>query len=346
MRLLYLENIANISYNLAKKLREKGYDVTLLTRYNPGAGKLDLASTSHEPWIKRFWCQSLFDKTFRYLSRILAEKVDIIHCHYNLEQGVYSIISRTLGKSKRVVCHFHGTDMREISHTRRYGWIVRFNLKMADKAFVSTPDLQIEGTEYLPNPIDTELFKPMPPSIDLRRGHEFSLLCPSRQVWMHKGQNIFLQALKELKRRGFDCNLTLIEYGPDLENTRRLVDSLGLRENVSFVPPIHPSDMPKYYNSCDIVWDRFVYGRFGLGLTALEALACNKPVLTDFLYKKAYAEQPPIINVLSIQDIVRETEKLLKTENFERNTRSWVQKYHSFEAVLKKLIETYEELLS
>jgi glycosyltransferase involved in cell wall biosynthesis len=344
MKLLYLENIANVSYNLAKKLREKGYDVTLLTRYNPKAGKLDLASMSQEPWVKLFRCESFFDKTFRYLTKILAEKVDIIHCHYNLEQGAYSIISRTLRKSKRVICHFHGTDMREISHTKKYGWIVRFNLKMADKSFVSTPDLLIEGVEFLPNPIDTESFKPMSPSIDLKRGHDFSLFCPSRVVWKFKGQNIFLYALKELKKRGYDCNLTLIEYGPDLENTKKLVDLLGLRENVSFVPPIHPIDMPKYYNSCDVVWAQLGLGH--LGLVTLEALACNKPTLVDFIYEEAYPEYPPIIKVSNLQDIVKKTEELFTSKDFNPITRPWVLKYHTFEAVLKKLIETYNELFS
>jgi glycosyltransferase involved in cell wall biosynthesis len=103
--------------------------------------------------------------------------------------------------------------------------------------------------------------------------------------------------------------------------------------------------MPKYYNSCDVVWDRFVFGKFGLGLTALEALACNKPVLTDFCFQEAYPEPAPIINVLSLQDIVRETEKLLDRKNFKVNARAWVLKYHGFDAVLKKLIETYNELL-
>lgn len=38
MKLLFVENTANVSHNLARRLRAEGHNVTLLTRYNPWAG--------------------------------------------------------------------------------------------------------------------------------------------------------------------------------------------------------------------------------------------------------------------------------------------------------------------
>ena len=58
MKLLFVENIANVSYNIAKRLRQMGHEVTLISRYNPKAGHLDLASISDEPWVKLFECKS------------------------------------------------------------------------------------------------------------------------------------------------------------------------------------------------------------------------------------------------------------------------------------------------
>lgn len=344
MKLLFVENIANVSYNMAKRLRQMGHNVTLITRYNPKAGHLDLASISDEPWVKLFKCESLFDKTVNYLLKILSYKVDIIHCHYALEQGLYGIISRELGKARKVVCHCHGTDLREVSRSKKYGWLVRFNLKYADKVFVSTPDLLQEGTEFLPNPIDTDFFKPMKTCLDLRMGHDYSIFFPSRQVWAHKRQDLFLRALRLLIDKGYDCNLVMIDYGPDAPRTKKLVKKLELDENTCFMPSIHPRKMPQYYNSADVVWAQMGLGH--LGLVCLEALACNKPVLVDFMYDHVYPEPPPVIRVYNLQDIVRETMKLLDSKRFRVNTRQWIVKHHSYKIILTKLLDIYNEMLS
>lgn len=344
MDLLYIENIANVSYNIAKQLRTKGYNVILLTRHNPQAGLLDLASNSKETWIKTFNCNSPVDKTFRYLSNILSYKVDIIHCHYALEQGVYSLFSRMCKRAKKVICHCHGTDIRDVYHSNLFGWIVKFNLQFADRVFVSTPDLLLPKTEFLPNPIDTSLFKPADSTLDLKAGHSYSLFFPSRQVWKHKGQDLFLRALKILIDQGYDCNLVMLEYGPDAEKTKMLVDELHLRKNVCFIPTIHPNDMPSYYNSSDIVWDQIGVG--SIGLVSLEAMSCNKPVLADFAYDTIYAEPPPVIRVYNLQDIVIETKNLLDSKKFRLSTRWWIDKYHSYESIINKLTNIYTELLA
>lgn len=342
--ILFIENIANVSYNTAKKLRELGWNVMLLTRDNPSAGNLDLSNVSNETWVKTFPCYSLFDKTFRYLDRILQYNVDVIHCHYALEQGLYALFSRSLKKAKRVVIHCHGTDLRDISRSWKYGWIVNMNLKLADKIFVSTPDLLREGVEFLPNPIDISRFKPAKSSLDLRRGHDFAIFHPSRHVWKHKRQDLFLKALRALIDKGYDCNLIMVNYGPDLSNSKMLVKELMLENNVCFVPPIHPNLMPLYYNSSDIIWAQMGLGH--LGLVSLEALSCNKPVLVDFIYENAYLLPPPVIKVYSIKDIVFKTGELLDSKKFTVNTRWWIEKYHSYEAILAKLTKTYVELLT
>jgi len=81
-----------------------------------------------------------------------------------------------------------------------------------------------------------------------------------------------------------------------------------------------------------------------LGLASLEALACNKPPFVDFIYDEAYPEPPPVTKVFIVQDIVRKTKKLIRSDNF-KNTRPWILKYHNFKTVIKRLTEIYNELL-
>lgn len=345
MRILFIENIANVTYNLAKALRRKGYDVVMLTRYNPKTSFLDLCNFSDDPWVKTFKCSSMLDKSFIYLLKILSYNVDIIHCHQAFVQSSYSLFSKTLGKASKVIAHCHGSDLREFGQLLKYGWLINMNLRHVDHVFVSTPDLlnYWSHATFLPNPVDTSRFKPSSPTLDLHRGHDYAILAPARQVWTQKRQDVFLHALKAIIEDGYDCNLLMVDYGVDSNKTKQLAKDLHLEHHVSFAPLIRPEAMPEYYNSADMTWDQIGLG--AMGMISLEALACNKPVLSDFNYYNAYPELPPLIRAYSLKDIVTETEKVIDSYNFKVNTRWWITKYHSYEAVLPKLIGVYESLL-
>jgi glycosyltransferase involved in cell wall biosynthesis len=294
--------------------------------------------------VKIIKINSFHDKTIKYLQAMLSYDVDITHVHYALEQASWALVARNLGRTKKVIVHCHGTDMRDVSRSSRYGWLVRLNLKHADRVLVSTPDLLQHGAEFMPNPIDTNLFKPAKPSIDLHNGHDYALFCPSRLIWKHKHQDWFLMAFRKVLDLGYDCNLTLIKYGSDLEKTRALVKTLELERNVCFVPAINPCEMPNYYNSCDIVWSQMGLGH--LGLATLEALACNKPVLVDSFFDNAYSELAPVDRVYTVNDIVNHTWLALTTGAFSNDSRWWIMKHHSYEAVLARLEAVYHQVLS
>src|SRR3989304_4252883 len=114
--------------------------------------------------IKR--SRSFWSKTFSLAYKILKSKGDLYHAHYLL-QDCY--IAARLGK-KPLVGHAHGSDLRTSLNHVLWGRIVRHNLKKCDKILVSTPDLLAigrqfrEDSEYLPNPVNTELFYPKPAS--------------------------------------------------------------------------------------------------------------------------------------------------------------------------------------
>lgn len=346
MKILQVENIANVSYHLSKGLVERGYDVTLIVRRYKDVVNWDLPSKYNDPWIHFFKGETFFDKTIRYCSEVLSHKVDIIHCHYALEQGLYGVISKRVGRSKKLVIHGHGTDLREIIHTKKYGWMVRLNLKEADKVLVSTSDLLLrKDFELFPNPIDETLFTPNKPSLDLHKGHDYAIFCPSRQVWRHKGQDKFLQALKTLVYEGYDIMLTMINYGEDYERSKNLVKSLNLEDHILFVDAINPEDMPAYYNSCDLVWSQFGLGH--IGLTTLESMSCNKITFADLNYESSYDTPPPIVNVHSVSDIIDLTKKALNKElNLGTKPREWVLIHHGYSRAIDRLEEIYSELLS
>ena len=112
--------------------------------------------------IKR--TRGLWNKTFGIAYKILRAKGDLYHVHYLL-QDCY--IASHLGK-KPLVGHAHGSDLRETLRSRRWGGIVKNNLKSCNKILVAQPTVLStakeynETAEYFPIPFDPEFFYPKP----------------------------------------------------------------------------------------------------------------------------------------------------------------------------------------
>lgn len=98
-----------------------------------------------------------------------------------------------------------------------------------------------------------------------------------------KGPEVAVRALAELGRR--DALLVVVggssgaEGDEQVERLHALVDQLGLREQVLFVPPQPHHILSTYYRAADVV---VVPSRSeSFGLVALEASACGTPVVAS-----------------------------------------------------------------
>jgi glycosyltransferase involved in cell wall biosynthesis len=165
-----LNDCAYVGYEIAKELRNRGYEVLYFPRG-----------------------RSLYSKTFGVMLNVLRSK-GILHVNYALQDAYLA------GKLRAsFLLHAHGSDLRW-SIAGRWGWIVRSSLKVASKVIVSTPDLleiaqeYRTDVEYLPNPVDTERFAPQP------RGKA----SPKTALYFPKWYETLPQALvKELSEAGF-----------------------------------------------------------------------------------------------------------------------------------------------
>ncbi len=98
-----------------------------------------------------------------------------------------------------------------------------------------------------------------------------------------KGVDVALQALAALGRP--DAVLLVVggasgaEGDHEVERVERLVDDLGLRDQVRFVPPQPHHILSTYYRAADAVWVPSRSESFGL--VALEAAACGIPVVAS-----------------------------------------------------------------
>jgi glycosyltransferase involved in cell wall biosynthesis len=203
---------------------------------------------------------------------------------------------------------------------------------------VSTPDvLSIakqfrSNAEYLPNPVDTELFYPKPavPHDGKKR-----VLIASDSNWMVKGTDITIRALSEIKD---EVEASIIGYGVDFGRTVALASSLGLRLNV--LPKVPHNRLNEYYWSADVVIDRFKLG--SLGMVSLEAIACERPVVTYVSSDYPEYKNFPLRNVNTEEKVasaVRDATIELWTKEY-----AYLKRNHDTENIIRRLLSIYEEL--
>ncbi len=280
--------------------------------------------------IKR--SRGLWSKTLGLTYKILRPKGNVYHAHYLL-QDCY--IAARLGK-KPLIGHAHGSDLRTSLKHPLWGRIVRHNLKNCDKVLVSTPDILSiakkfrEDAEYLPNPVDTELFYPKP---IVQHGGKKKVLIASDSNWNVKGTDIAVRALSKIKD---EVDVSIIKYGVDFDRTITLASSLGLHLNV--LPKVPHSWLNEYYWSADVVIDQFRVG--SLGMISLEAIASGRPVLTYVSSEYPEYRHFPLKDISTEEEIAglisNAVARLWKEEY------AYLEKNHKVDSVLQRLVSIYE----
>jgi len=287
--------------------------------------------------IKR--SRSFWSKTFGLAYNILRTKGNVYHVHYLL-QDCY--IALHFGK-KPLIGHAHGSDLREVIKSKKWGWIVRHNLRHCDKILVAQPAIldvakEYNSTaEYFPIPYDPELFYPK--TLPNRKGEKLVFLASAHDFKV-KGTDKLLYACAKVK---VPFKLRMIDYGKDAEKAKVLARKLGL--NVEVIQKVPHENMNKLYWDADLVLGSFGVGQ--LDTVAIEAMACGRPIVHHIL--KTYFPQCPLDEFRGIEDVTERISELLVDEGKakERCKRQleYVSNFHAANKLAKKLMKIYGEMV-
>ncbi len=147
MRVLHIWNTAGVASIIAKYqakifkwktwvIMRKKYDLYGYTTY----GEL-IDSSSYSFVLK---------------SILRARKYDVIHIH---DIDIIVPLLKLLYPNKLIILHYHGDSIRNLWKEKQKYW------SKADAVIVATPDLLDNAPSdvavYVPNPVDTELFRPL-----------------------------------------------------------------------------------------------------------------------------------------------------------------------------------------
>jgi glycosyltransferase involved in cell wall biosynthesis len=284
--------------------------------------------------------RNLLDKTAKIAWKILRARGDIFHCHYLLQDCWLAL---QFGKHP-VLGHAHGSDLTESIHHLVWGRIVRHNLNECDKIVVSTPNLLEtakefnESAEYVPNIVNREVFYPKnesPLSSDKTR---LRVLIASACDWSIRGTDRVIKALSTIRK---NMDVRMINYGVDLSRTLTLAKSLGVR--VKLLPHVPHMEMPNYYWNADIVIASIGIGGT-LGVTALEAIACGRPVIANVSSEFSAYDTFPIHDISTPERISNSILSFNETDLW-RKEYKYFESYHNPQKIAERFVAIYEQLI-
>ena len=286
--------------------------------------------------IKR--SRGLWDKTFGIAFKILRAKGDVYHAHYLL-QDCY--IASKLGK-KPLIGHAHGSDLRDEIKRRKWGWIIKNNLRNCNRILVAQPTILEtalefnETAEYFPIPFDPKNFfpTPLPPERE-----EKQVFIASAHDFRVKGTNKFLKALASLSK---PVRIKSLMAGKNLKEAQQLAKELGLK--VDFIPKVPHDKMSELYGESNLVLGSFSIGQ--LDTVAIEAMACGRPVVHSVSRK--FFKTCPLEELESIDKTAEVIQRLLVDEK-EREQRiksqlAYVSSTHAAPLLAERLLGIYTDL--
>ena len=143
--------------------------------------------------------------------------------------------------------------------------------------------------------------------------------------------------------------LILLEYGRDVEKSKRLCEELNIANSVRWLPIMDRKDILCLINKVDVVASEFYTGEGVMwGGTGWETLIMGKSLILGFNFEKTSFEElfgfppPPLFPVKTKNDLKLHLKKLIKSkklvkENGEKN-RIWFYKYNGHK-IAKKWID-------
>ncbi|MBP9813697.1 glycosyltransferase [Candidatus Woesebacteria bacterium] len=268
----------------------------------------------HTPLSKKEILSHIDEFTNNVLTFIQNEHItyDVMHAHYYLSGIVAHALSKslsgktpwvmtfhTLGLMKQLVNHsapFEDPDDRvslEKSLAQEASAIITTSEN--DSSYVSALyDAPKDRVHTIPPGVDTHLF--FPKSKDEAKKNigaesDHHIILAVGRIDPVKGFDVLLYAMKILLSKqpqlanhaclwivGGDVGEDQAKWSTELTKLKHLQNELSLSTTVRFIPALPQEKLVNYYNAADVVVMPSHYESFGM--VALEALACDRPVIT------------------------------------------------------------------
>jgi len=226
-----------------------------------------------------------FMLSFTYSAYKLAKsgKADIILCQWWIPGGLIGFLISILQKIPLVLT-LHGTDIRLLLKSKYFQKLAQpiFNKakyittvsSFLKGKLLSVLSLPQEKVRVVPMPVNP-IFESSKPDVGLKEKKK-KILSVARFT-KQKGVRYLLEALKQLKEKGYDFEAEIVGEGPLEQEFKKKIEQSTLSGSVFLLPMMPQEKLKNLYEKCDI----FVLPSVeeGFGMVLVEAQLCKKPVV-------------------------------------------------------------------
>src|SRR5215469_2850480 len=220
-----------------------------------------------------------------------SESLDLIHMHYAIPHAVSAYLAREMCKASRYlpfVTTLHGTDITLVGRDPSFLPITRFGIEQSDRVTAisnylrqATLDTFAVSTpiQVIYNFIDAEFYRRRPdPSLKRHIApHGESIIVHISTFRPIKRIMDCIEILARVRARGLGARLVMCGDGPERADAQALAAKLNVSEDVIFAGQQPQSMIREYLSIADLLLLPSQSESFGL--VALEAMACEVPVI-------------------------------------------------------------------
>ncbi|MBK5278812.1 MAG: N-acetyl-alpha-D-glucosaminyl L-malate synthase BshA [Bacteroidia bacterium] len=285
-----------VATELGKALAQEGHEVHFITYSQPS--RLDFLNENLFYHEVEFHSYPLFEYppyelalASKMVSVVKNEKLDLLHVHYAIPHASAAYMARqilqTHGIYIPIVTTLHGTDITLVGKDPSYEPVVTFSINQSDGVTAVSEDLRKETYHsfkitneivVIPNFIDLAKFKKQ------KKDHFKKAICPNNEALVVHTSNfrkvkripdvitIFNNIQKEIPAK-----LLMIGDGPERTHAETMCRDFDICDKIRFLGKLEAVE------EVLSVADLFLMPseKESFGLAALEAMACEVPVISS-----------------------------------------------------------------
>lgn len=285
-----------VATELGKALAQEGHKVHFITYSQPT--RLDFFNENlfyHEVDIRTY---PLFDYppyelalASKMVDVVKYEKLDLLHVHYAIPHASAAYMAKQILKTENieipVITTLHGTDITLVGKDASYEPVVTFSINNSDGVTAVSEDLKKDtyehfkihnGIEVIPNFIDLNRFKKQ------KKDHFKTAICPNNEkLLVHTSNFRKVKRVEDVLkvfhnvRKTVPSKLLLVGDGPERTHMEALCREYNVCEHTRFLGKLEAVE------EVLSVADLFLMPseKESFGLSALEAMACEVPVISS-----------------------------------------------------------------
>lgn len=285
-----------VATELGKALGEKGHHVHFITYAQPT--RLDFFNKNvyyHEVTFETYPLFKYPPYEMALASKIVDavsyEKLDILHVHYAIPHASSAYMAQQILKTKGIELPFvttlHGTDITLVGRDETYSPVVEFSINSSNGVTAVSEDLRQNTLDHfditreikvIPNFVDFRRFKKQ------KKDHFKKAICPNDERLIVHTSNFrkvkrvddVVKIFSKIKGK-IPAKLLLVGDGPERPYIENLSKELDVWEDIRFLGKLTAVE------EVLSVADLFIMPseKESFGLAALEAMACELPVVSS-----------------------------------------------------------------